>query len=191
MGSLASTLRFDGSDEVDVEMSTISLAGSWQLNDSWSFRTGFGLIYDGTLKPENQPAHLVKPGGVIAVGFEYLYRRGEGYVPTLDYSVFLSAASTKTENPTTQDKTNYFSSDLRFGGRASWNIKGWVFPYIAGRAFGGPVSWELDDLDVTGTDIHHYQFALGTAIQFGSVGTFAEWAGLGEKALSIGLSYAW
>lgn len=44
---------------------------------------------------------------------------------------------------------------------------------------------------VIGTDIHHYQFALGTAIQFGQVGTFVEWSGLGEKALSTGMSFAW
>jgi hypothetical protein len=55
--------------------------------------------------------------------------------------------------------------------------------------FGGPVSWELEGTDVIGTDIHHYQIALGTAIQLGQTGLFAEWAGLGEKALSIGVSY--
>ena len=190
LGSLSSTLRFDESDEVKIEMSTISLAGSWQLDEKWSIRTGLGLVYDGTLTPDNTPAFAVKSGGVVAVGLEYFYHRGEGYSPSLDFSVFVSASSATIENPTTQNKTNYFSSDLRVGGRASWNINAKVFPYVAGRVFGGPVSWELDGIDVIGTDIHHYQFALGTAIQFGSLGTFVEWAGLGEKAWSIGLSYA-
>jgi hypothetical protein len=53
------------------------------------------------------------------------------------------------------------------------------------------VNWVLDGKDVIGTDINHYQIAAGTAVQFNRVGTFIEWAGIGEKALSIGLSYAW
>ena len=90
-----------------------------------------------------------------------------------------------------QNQTSYFSYDLRVGGRASWIINDSIFPYITGRVFGGPVSWELENTDVMGTDIHHYQFALGTAVQFGGTGVFVEWAGVGEKALSAGLSYAW
>jgi len=53
------------------------------------------------------------------------------------------------------------------------------------------VKWELDGEDVTGSDIHHYQVALGIAGQFGPVGIFAEWAGLGEKVIVLGLSTAW
>ena len=169
-------------------MNTISLAGSKRFNEKWSIRGGVGLIYDGKFKPENAASIKVKPGGVISVGFEYLQSLGEGYRPTMDYSVFISASSTKTENPTDQSDTNYFSSDLRVGGRASWNINNKIFPYCAVRVFGGPVNWELNEVDVTGTDIHHYQVALGTAVQFESLGVFIEWAGRGEQALSFGLS---
>ena len=171
-------------------MNLISFSGSCQLNDKWSIRTGIGFIYDGKLKPNNQSAHNVKPGGVFTVGFEYLSHRGEGYIPYLDYSVFLSGSSTKTENPVNRNKTNYFSSDLRLGGRASWDINGNIFPYLTGRIFGGPVHWKINETDVTGTDIHHFQFAIGSAIQFGRIGTFVEWAGLGEKAFSFGMSYS-
>jgi hypothetical protein len=53
------------------------------------------------------------------------------------------------------------------------------------------VKWELNDKEVTGSDIHHYQIALGLAAQLGPLGIFAEWAGLGERAISLGLSTAW
>jgi len=191
LGSLNSTLRFDGSRDVKIEMNTISVSGSYQLNDKWSIRSGVGLILDGKLKPFGHRAHNVKPGGLLAVGMEYLYRQGEGYRPYIDYSIFVSASSATTENPVDLKSTNYFSSDLRFGARASWIIHGNIFPYLSGRLFGGPVSWELDGTDVLGTDIHHYQFAAGTAVRFGSLSAFVEWAALGEKALSAGLSYAW
>lgn len=170
-------------------MSTVSLAGGWQLNDTWSIRTGVGLILDGDLQPDNASAYVVQAGGVVALGVEYLFQRGTGSVPSLDYSLFVSASSAETEHPITGDMIKYASADVRLGGRATWNINNKIFPFFAGRVFGGPVSWNLNDTDVLGSDVHHYQFALGTAIQFGSVGTFVEWAGVGEKALSAGLSY--
>jgi len=172
-------------------MNTASLSGSWQVNSKWAIRGGLGVILDGNLTASNDIAQNVTPGGLIAIGFEYLGIIGEGYMPFLDLSLFLSGSTTEIENPITMTKTNYVSSDLRLGGRASWNLNGRLFPYVSARLFGGPVSWILNGKNVTGTDIHHYQFALGTAIQFGQVGTFVEWAGLGEKALSIGMSYAW
>ena len=172
-------------------MNTISLSGAWRLNDTWSLRGGVGIIRDGKLTPAGQAAHSVKPGGMLAVGVEYLWQRGQGAKPYVDFSAFLSASSTKTEDALRQTQTSYFSTDLRLGGRASWIINDTIFPYLTARVFGGPVSWELENTDVMGTDIHHYQFALGTAVQFGGTGVFVEWAGVGEKALSAGLSYAW
>ncbi|MCF7826329.1 MAG: hypothetical protein K9N29_06735 [Candidatus Marinimicrobia bacterium] len=191
LGSLNSTLRFDGSTDVKIEMNTVSVSGSYQINDKWSIRSGVGLILDGKLQPPGHLVHDVKPGGLLAIGMEYLYYQGEGYRPYIDYSVFVSVSSTRTENPVNLKNTNYFSSDLRFGARASWIINGNIFPYLSSRLFGGPVSWELDGTDVLGTDIHHYQLAAGTAFRYGSLSTFVEWAALGEKALSAGLSYAW
>ncbi|MBT3253383.1 MAG: hypothetical protein HN995_13880 [Candidatus Marinimicrobia bacterium] len=170
-------------------MNTASLSAAWRLNDNWSLRGGLGLIRDGKLTPTGQTTQHVQPGGLLGVGIEYLWQRGEGYKPYIDFSIFMSASSARVEHPTTRGTTSYFSSDLRLGGRASWIIKDSLFPYLTARVFGGPVSWELEGTDVIGTDIHHYQIALGTAIQLGQTGLFAEWAGLGEKALSIGVSY--
>ncbi len=172
-------------------MNTASISGAWRLNEKWSLRGGAGLILDGKLTPPEQTAQNVLPGGLLALGIEYLWQRGEGYMPYIDFSAFISASSAKVEHPTTQETTSYFSSDLRLGGRASWIINDSIFPYLTARVFGGPVSWELDGIAVIGTDIHHYQVALGTAVQFGQTGMFVEWAGLGEKAFSVGLSYAW
>jgi hypothetical protein len=172
-------------------MNTASLSGAWRLNEKLSIRGGFGFIRDGKLTPHGQTAQQVKSGGLLAAGVEYLWQRGEGFKPYIDLSAFISASSARIENPSTQEKTNYFSSDLRLGGRASWTINDKFFPYLTLRLFGGPVTWILDGTDVSGTDIHHYQVALGTALQFGQVGTFVEWAGVGEEALSVGMSYAW
>ena len=121
---------------------------------------------------------------------ENLVITGEGFTPYVDVSLFLSGSTTEIEDQITKNRTRYTSSDLRLGARASWNIKNKVFPYLSARLFGGPVNWVLDGKNVIGTDINHYQIATGAAVQFDRLGTFIEWAGVGEKALSIGLSYA-
>ncbi len=172
-------------------MSTVSLSGSWKINDKWAFRSGLGVILEGRLRPEIGPSQNVTPGGFIAIGTEYIVIIGEGYFPHVDVSLFLSGSTTEIEDPITKNRTRYASSDLRLGARASWNIKNRAFPYLSARVFGGPVYWVLDDKEVIGTDINHYQIAIGTAVQFNRIGTFIEWAGMGEKAVSIGLSYAW
>ncbi len=191
MGSLNSTLRFDDISDVDIEMNTVSLSGSCAINDNWTLRGGLGAILDGRLRPETGLSQNVTPGGLMAIGIEYLMTMGEGYTPYVDVSLFISGSTTEIEDPITKNRTRYTSSDLRLGARTSWNVKNRVFPYFSARVFGGPVNWVLDGKDVIGTDINHYQIAAGTAVQFNRVGTFIEWAGIGEKALSIGLSYAW
>ena len=191
MGSFNSTIRFNDNREVDVEMTTVSLSGAWLINYNWTIRAGLGVILDGKLKPDADITHDVKPGGLAAVGLEYRALIGDGYTPFIDLSLFLSSSWTETVDPVTDIITSYFASDLRLGARAGWNVKGNIFPYVVARVFGGPVKWELDGEDVTGTDIYHYQLALGSAVQLGQVSVYVEWAGLGEQALSAGLSMAW
>ncbi len=147
------------------------------------------MILGGDITDSNDIVQDVQPGGVVSAGLEYLALFGEGYIPTIDFSLFVSGSSTEIEHPDNKSRTSYASSDLRFGSRASWNIKNRLYPYAAVRLFGGPVNWTLNGKDVTGSDIHHYQLAVGAAMQFGNVGTFLEFAGIGEKGVSLGVSY--
>ena len=174
-----------------MQMTTVSLSAAWLINTSWTVRAGLGVILDGTLTPAAGVGHDVTPGGLAAVGLEYRALVGAGYTPFIDLSLFLSGSMTETADPISKGNTSYFASDLRLAGRAGWNVEDRIFPYVSTRVFAGPVYWQLDGTAVTGSDIHHYQLALGTAIQFGNVGTYIEWAGVGEQSLSAGLSFAW
>ncbi len=188
MGIFNTTIRFDDHQDVDVEMSTVSMAGGWLINESWTLRGGVGLILDGDMITPDGVIHAVEPGGLFSVGLENRALIGEGYTPFVDLSLFFGASWTETIDPGTQAATSYFAADARFGARAGWNINNNTFPYVAARIFGGPVNWEIAEVEVTGSDIHHYQIALGMAVQLGPVGIFAEWAGVGEQAVSAGLS---
>ncbi len=188
---MKSTIRFDGGREVDLEMTTISLSGAWLINRQWAIRAVAGVLLDGGLQPEGQASHDFEPGGLVAAGVEYRASEGQGKTPSVDLSFFLGASWSQTVAPGTDAKTSYFAGDARLGARFGWVIQEKIFPYVAARVFGGPVNWELDGEDVVGTDVHHYQLALGVATSLGKVGLFAEWAGLGEQALSAGMSTAW
>ncbi len=188
IGSLNSTLRFDNDREVDVKMSTVSLSGSWLINENFSFRVGLGVILDGSMNPKGKTKQDVDPGGMVSAGLEYVVFVGDGLIPFIDLSSNLSVSFTKTQDLITDRKTNYFASDLRFSARVGWNVNGNVFPYLSTRVFGGPVNWKLDGEEVTGSDVHHYQLAIGTAVRINNFSIYGEWAGIGERALSVGFS---
>ena len=172
-------------------MSTVSVSAGWFINDRWTARAAAGAILDGELIPADGTVHDVEQGGLASVGMEYRALVGEGTVPFVDVSLFLGMSWTETIAPGATIKQDYFAADARLGARGSWNIGDNFFPSVALRVFGGPVQWALEGEDVTGSDIHHYQIALGAAAQVGSVGIFAEWAPLGERGFSAGLSTAW
>ncbi len=169
-------------------MSTVSLSGSWLINERFTFRGALGIILDGTLTPKEKTKQNVDPGGMVSVGLEYIVFVGDGIMPFIDLSSNFSVSFTKTQALIKEIKTNYLASDLRFGARAGWNINGYIFPYLSTRVFGGPVNWKMDGKDVTGSDIHHYQLAIGTAVRVNDFSIYGEWAGIGERALSVGLS---
>lgn len=171
-------------------MATVSVSGAWLIDERWTLRLQGGAIVGGSLQTDDFVIHDVEPGGVAALGIEYRALIGKGLVPFVDLSMFVSASWADTVAPESTKTIGYFATDARLGARAGWNIMGNAFPYVAVRAFGGPVQWQMAGEDVTGTDIYHYQLALGTAGQIGPVGFFVEWSGLGERAVSSGVSAA-
>lgn len=49
------------------------------------------------------------------------------------------------------------------------------------------MSWRYAGASVTGTDDYHYQPAVGAVLSYADVDLNAEWAFLGERAVSLGL----
>lgn len=190
-GTYNSTLRFEDETDFDVSMNTVWLSGSRYINEKWIIRAGVAVITDGELNNDSNINYNVQPGGSATLGLDYSAITGRGYSPYVDLSLAFSISFTETENPADSKKTNYAATDVRLGIQANWEVKEHFFPYLTARVFGGPVLWELDDEDVTGADIHHYQLAIGTAMQFNRMGIYIEWSGAGEKTLNAGLSMAW
>lgn len=190
-GGLDSTLRFDDDQEVDVSMTQFAISGGYFLNDRWTVRASVGALLDGTLKPTPTTTYGFETGVLAAAGVDYSARPNRGWAPAVDLSFSFGGLWTDTVGPSGNLKTDYSAYDARLGALAGWSITAGTFGYTAGRVFGGPVNWELNGEEVQGTDIHHYQLAVGAAAQLAPVAIFAEWAALGEKGWSAGLSATW
>ncbi len=191
--TLNSTFRFDDEEEseFDIKMNTISISAGIPYNERWTIYAVIGMILNGELKAETGSNHDVKPGGFASIGFDYSAFKGRGYKPYVDLSLILGGAMAETESNEDNSKTDYISTDVRLGIRSSWNVDYLLFPFAAVRVFGGPIMWDIDGNDVSGTDIYHYQLAFGSALKLGSTVAYFEWAGLGEQSLKAGLNIAW
>ena len=70
-----------------------------------------------------------------------------------------------------------------------WSLGEAWSPYLAVRAFGGPVLWKQDDVRVLGTDLYHVSVAAGFNLTVKNrVSVFFDGAFVGLRGLSGGLS---
>jgi hypothetical protein len=84
--------------------------------------------------------------------------------------VLLAASTSATGTVTRQRPTDepgargtYIGVDFRFGVTLGKTFARVFSPYIAARVFGGPVIWHERGTTMVGTDIYHFQPAIGAA----------------------------
>jgi len=190
VGSLSTTLKFGGGVETDLELSTATIAGSYPVGDRTLVRVGGGWVHDGTLATPGEETFTFESGGLAFAGVEHRLGNGDGWKPATDLSFTLGFTWGRTVGAGEAD-ADYRATDLRVGGRATWVVGRAFFPYAALRLFGGPVSWNRETSSLTGSDVHHYQFAFGAAIRLGPVVFAAEAAPAGEQGAVAGIGTAW
>ena len=188
---LNTTLDLDDAGRTGLDLDAVSLSVGFPLNDSWTARIAGGAVTGGKLRPGSAAQHSIENGFLGAISLEKQVPRTGGFVDQWDYSVSLSGLKATTKAATGTDEADYTAFDLRLGARAVKRVSSGSVGYLAGRVFGGPVNWEYQGQDVSGSDIHHYQLALGYAAQVGKAGVFAEWSALGEQGFTTGFSTLW
>lgn len=184
------TLDFGDAGDADLELSSLSVAGSLPVGDRTLVRAGGGALLDGTLQASEGSDYTFDSGGLAFAGLEHRTGYAAGWKPSLDFAVTLGFTWGKTTG-SDAGSASYRAVDLRAGVRAGWQVSSRLFPYAAGRLFGGPVTWELDGDQVTGSDVHHFQLAVGAGLTLGPLLMFIEFAGVGETGASIGLGSNW
>ena len=187
-GFVNTTVAFDS--DVDLELSSLSVAGLYPINERTQVRAGVGFVLDGTLERANSARHDFDSGGVAFAGLQYRAGEAAGWKPALDLASTLGVTWGETTGPDAQ-RSDYRAVDLRLGLQASWPVGQRFFPYAAARIFGGPVRWEIDGESETGSDVNHYQLAVGAGLALGPVVLFAEFSPAGERGAAASVGSNW
>ena len=81
------------------------------------------------------------------------------------------------------------ATDLRAGIMVGKTFADRLVPFLAARAFAGPVNWHLGGEDVTGSDVYHYTVGAGFTFRMpGVLDAFAEAMPIGAQSLTLGAS---
>jgi hypothetical protein len=187
---LDTTLKFGGDQNTDLEQSTALIGVSYPVGDRTVLRAGGGWVHDGKLITPGEATFTFESGGLAFAGVDHRLDDGAGWTPSLDLSGTLGITWGKTVGAG-EAAADYRATDLRLGLRTTWTIQRQFFPYAAVRVFGGPVTWDREAGSQSGSDVHHYQLAVGAALRLKPILLVAEFAGVGERGLSAGVGTAW
>lgn len=132
----------------------------------------------------------IRPGVIWALT---MGRRFFGTKPEIPYLLVvgtLSGGSTSTVHDLTQRRGGLHAFDVKADVSFGWTVGNAWSPYVAVRAFGGPVLWRgVDDRLRFGSDLYHVSLALGFNLDIvGRVGAFFDAAVLGLRGLGAGVS---
>lgn len=182
---MQSTLRFDGGREHDIAQTAVTATIGQARPSRLSLRAAIGAVLDGSLEGEGR-TYDIGPGFIVSASVAKQWVSGYWFL-TGSFSVSASRTTT-TENLPGAARQSLVAIDLARAGLTAGRTFGPVSPYVVARAFGGPVLWEIDAMDVVGTDVHHFQLGAGVSVTTGSLSVLVDVAALGEQAASLGVA---
>ena len=132
--------------------------------------------------------HDISPGFVIAGGVAKQLERGPWFL-NASFGTAVSRTTT-VENTAGAKRHSLIGFDILRIGVMAGRTFGPVSPYVLARGFGGPVSWTLDGMSVTGTDTSKFQLGAGANLALpGDLSMQLDISALGERSISLGASY--
>jgi hypothetical protein len=193
-GVFRSELRFTGSVEPDIAEQMVVVAAGRQLPRAFSVRLAAGAIVDGTLSHDGR-SHDVAAGWLVSASAarKWTFGPSQRFFATASLTAAWSSTHTREtmDGAGAPDSIGLTAGDMRVGALVGVTLADRVAPYLLARGFGGPVSWQVDGRDITGTDQHHYQLGAGASVRLPfDASALVDASVLGERSLSIGLSLA-
>jgi hypothetical protein len=186
VGSMATTLSFDGDREFDMVQYAVSTSLGYVGKSRWSMRASIGMVLDGKLAGQGV-THDIGVGimGVASISKQWLF--GDWFV-TGSLGAAISR-STTVASPT-EAAVLLTGIDAIRAGVIVGRTLGFASPYVMARGFGGPVLWTLNDMYVTGNDTDQFQLGGGISVTTASGASFLfDISALGERSTSLGMSY--
>lgn len=162
------------------------MSAGYATPSRWSFRGSLGAVLDGELEAAGR-TYDIGAGFVVAFGAAKQFDLGAWFVTG-------SAGAAVSRTTTTEDTSGaaehtLIGLDLFRIGVMGGRRFGSVSPYLMVRTFGGPVSWTLDGMDVTGGDTSHLQLGGGVSATVSGMALLLDVSALGERSVTLGVSY--
>lgn len=162
-----------GEAHLSLQQMAVSGAFEWRATRAWSLQFSAGGLFRAHLGDVQQGG-----GGVVGVAASYLLLDQAKWWPFVQLSGSVSFSAMQAD---------YRALDFRAGVVAGYTILERVTPYLAARAFGGPVF----TLGTVGTDLYHYQFGVGLVVGLPKgLDLSAELVPLGEQRLTAAVGYS-
>jgi len=175
---------WNGACNWSLREETLLATAGWRPNPRLGLTLGAGAILGGAVTTPDGVAHDVDPGLAVSVSTSVLVLYEAGTRPFV-----MLGASIGYSRTTTDGDQLLTAADARVTALVGKTFADVVSVYALGRAFGGPVYWEL--FDATGGDAHHYAVGAGLIARLpGQVTLFVEGLPLGERSLSAGAGQA-
>lgn len=181
-------LRFNGS--ADYELTQDSVVGSFgrRFEKRFSLRLSAGALLGGRLSGEGY-AYDLAPGWLVAASGSYQLFGDPGRVPFLIGTLTFGSSGTRATQQGGGESAYFSATDLRVGAMFGYTLWDRVSPYVAVRAFGGPIVWHHAGFTYTGTDRHHYTLGGGLSVSLPlGLDLRVDGSALGERSVSGGLA---
>lgn len=131
----------------------------------------------------------IQPGviGSLTVARRYFGKKPE--IPFLLVVGSLSGSSTSTRRESDGARAGLHALDVKADVSFGWTIGEAFSPYVAVRAFGGPIFWKPDDRYITGGDLYHVSLATGFNLSIvDRASVYFDGAFVGMRGLSGGVA---
>ncbi len=174
-------LHFGNGLAVDEVRNSALVTLDYRPVRGWTLEVGAGAILGGALTASSARYGL-GPGFASVAGVSWRVVDADGAVPFVLLTSQLSYASSSSAGG-----TGYNAFDLRLGAAVGTTFRNVFTPYVAGRAFGGPIYWRYQGAAIVGTDDHHWQVGVGLSVLLARLADlFVEGMPLGELGVTAG-----
>jgi hypothetical protein len=129
-------------------------------------------------------------GPLVSLAVSYRVADDRGAAPFVLLGLSASGAYAETSPRGTTATDALVPVDVRASVTVGKTVARILAPYLAARAFGGPVFWSIEGQSVTGTDAYHFQIGGGFSLSLGRFDLHLEVAPLGERSLACGAGFA-
>jgi len=181
LGGFETDILFPG-ERVHTRQFSRSLSVGRAIDPRLSLQVGVSEIAGGEVaEGEVRGGWAASAGGSWLVLFERRER------PFLVLTATASASSVRATADDGRIRT-WTAGDARLGALAGKTF-GTFVPYVAVRAFGGPVDWRLAGANALGTDRYHYSAGAGLTVRLdGGADLTVEAMPLGERSAVAGVT---